>query len=130
MMAWTCRFQYLHDTHPKYAQCHYLFSLDSAQYFLQIYECKNVNRTKVKVKKWIDTPDLKQNDQFILAWHDFVEEIQTKMMRIADDEIFKKVNMFLLQQFYIERYHEEDFYTQFDERLAKAKAVVASLIKA
>ena len=63
-------------------------------------------------------------------WHDFVDEIQTKMMQVADDETFKKINMFLLQQFYIERYHEEDFYTQFDERLTKAKAVVASLIKA
>ena len=100
------------------------------QYFLQIHECKNENRTKVKVKKWIDTPDLKQNDQFVLAWHDFVEEIQDKMMQVADDALFKKVNMFLLQQFYIERYHEEDFYTQFDERLKKAKAVVASLINA
>ena len=27
------------------------------QYFLQIHECKKDNRTKVKVRKWIDTPD-------------------------------------------------------------------------
>ena len=99
------------------------------QYFLQIHECKNENRTKVKVKKWIDTPDLKQNDKFILAWHDFVEDIQKKMMSASDDELFKKVNMFLLQQFYMERYHEEDFYTQFEERLAKAKTVVDTLMK-
>ena len=100
------------------------------QYFLQIHECKNQNRTKVKVKKWIDTPDLKQNEEFVLAWHDFVSEIQEKMMRVADDELFKKVNMFLLQQFYIERYNSEGFYKQFKERLAKAKAVVATLMKA
>lgn len=101
----------------------------SFQYFLQIHECKNENRTKVKVKKWIDTPDLKENDKFILAWHDFVEDIQKKMMSASDDELFKKVNMFLLQQFYMERYHEEDFYTQFEERLAKAKRVVDTLMK-
>lgn len=100
------------------------------QYFLQIHECKNQNRTKVKVRKWIDTPDLKQNEQFVLAWHDFVNEIQGKMMQVANDELFKKVNMFLLQQFYIERYNSEDFYKQFEERLAKAKAVVATLMKA
>lgn len=99
------------------------------QYFLQTHECKNENRTKVKVKKWIDTADLKQNDKFILAWHDFVEDIQKKMMGIFDDALFKKVNMFLLQQFYMEPYHEEDFYTQFDERLAKAKTVIATLVK-
>ena len=99
------------------------------KYFLQIYECKNQNRTKVKVKKWIDTPDLKQNENFILLWHDFVNEIQEKMMQVKDDVLFKKVNMFLLQQFFIERYHEEDFYKQFEERLEKAKVVVGMLVK-
>lgn len=98
------------------------------QYFLQIYECKNENRTKVKVKKWIDTPDLKQNEMFILTWHDFVDKIQTKMMQVADDALFKKVNMFLLQQFFIERYNEEDFYKQFEERLEKAKTVINMLM--
>ena len=100
----------------------------SFQYFLQIHECKNENRTKKKKKKWIDTPDLKQNEKFILAWHDFVNEIQTKMMEISDDALFKKVNMFLLQQFFIERYNEEDFYKQFEERLEKAKTVVNMLM--
>lgn len=99
------------------------------QYFLQIHECKNQNRTKVKVKKWIDTPNLKQNDKFILAWHDFVDEIQTKMSQNCDDALFKKVNMFLLQHFFVERYHEEDFYKQFEERLAKAKTVIETLMK-
>lgn len=106
------------------------YSNGGFQYFLQVHECKNQNRTKVKVKKWIDTPDLKQNEEFVLAWHDFVNEIQEKMMQVANDELFKKVNMFLLQQFYIERYNSEDFYKQFEERLAKAKAVVTTLMKA
>lgn len=105
-----------------------LYQNGGFQYFLQIHECKNENRTKVKVKKWIDTPDLKQNDKFILAWHDFVAEIQEKMMESSDDAVFKKVNMFLLQQFYMEPYHEEEFYGQFQERLVKAKAVVATLM--
>ena len=38
-----------------------------------------------------------------------------------------KINMFVLQQFYIERYHNEDFYKQFDERLEKTKAVIKLL---
>ena len=98
------------------------------QYFLQTHECKNENRTKIKVKKWIDTPNLKQNDEFILAWHDFVCDIQNKVMQAADDSVFKKVNMFLLQQFYMEPYKGEDFYPQFQERLAKAKQVIGVLI--
>ena len=105
-----------------------VYENNSFQYFLQIHECKNQNRTKVKVKKWIDTPDLKKNEAFILKWHDFVSEIQEKMMAVNDDALFKKVNMFLLEQFYIGRYHEEDFYKEFDERLEKAKAVVQMLL--
>ena len=99
------------------------------KYFIQIHECKNPNKTKVKVKKWIDTPDLKQNDTFILAWHDFVTELQEQMMQRSDEALFKKVNLFLLQQFFIEPYRQEDFYKQFEERLKKAKEVVATLLK-
>ena len=32
----------------------------SFSYFLQIHECRKENRTKVKVKKWIDTPEAKR----------------------------------------------------------------------
>jgi Fe-S-cluster containining protein len=80
------------------------------KYFLQTHECKKENRTKVKVKKWIDTPDLKQNDEFIMLWHDFVNETQAKLMKAGDEDLFKKVNMFLLQSFYMEAYQDEDFY--------------------
>ena len=100
------------------------------QYFLQIHECKHESRTKVKVKKWIDTPDLKKYDQFILAWHDFIAEMQEKMMESRNEELFKKINMFLLQQFFMEAYQEEDFYSQFEVRMKKAKEVVALLLPA
>ena len=39
------------------------------KYFLQVNECKKENRSKVKVSKWIDTPDLTKNQQFINDWH-------------------------------------------------------------
>ena len=29
------------------------------KYILQVHECPKTNRSKIKVKKWIDTPDLK-----------------------------------------------------------------------
>ena len=41
----------------------------SFQYFLQVHECKKENRTKVKVKKWLDTPDLKKYEDYITKWH-------------------------------------------------------------
>lgn len=102
----------------------------SFQYFLQIHECKKENRTKVKVKKWIDTPDLKQNEKYILEWHDFVIELQEQLMEMTDESYSKKINLFLLQSFFVEPYDmQTDFYIQFGNRLAKTKAVIQQLQK-
>lgn len=99
------------------------------KYFLQIHECKYPNKTKVKVKKWIDTQDLEQNHNFILNWHDFINDLQERFSGM-DEEKIKKTDLFVLQHFFIERYLEnEDFYTQFENRLAKAKTVIEILTK-
>lgn len=92
-------------------------------YFLQIYECKNDHRTKVKVKKWIDTPDLKRYEQFILDWHYFLEELSAKVMGLTDEAEQKKIIMYVLTSFYVQPYHTGDFYEQFYERLEGAKRV-------
>lgn len=101
-----------------------IYENGSFKYFLQVNECSNKNRTKVKVKKWIDTPDLKKNEAFINEWHDFVNAVQDKINSDLDEEMIRKINLFILQHFYIEPYHKEDFYKQFEIRLAKAKAII------
>ncbi len=57
------------------------------KYFLQIHECKKENRTKVKVKKWIDTPDLKKYESFISEWHYFLLELQGKLLKIEEEKV-------------------------------------------
>jgi hypothetical protein len=58
-----------------------------------------------------------------------VAEIQERMMKAGDEALFKKVNMFLLQSFFIEPYQQEDFYGQFKARLDKVKTVLNMLLK-
>lgn len=100
----------------------------SFQYFLQIHECKKENRTKVKVKKWIDTPDLKSYEAFVSQWHYFLLDIQGKFLKIEEEKI-KSVNMFLIQSFYLEPYNkEEDFYSQFTKRLEKVKKTLGTIL--
>ena len=70
------------------------------QYFLQIHECKNENRTKVKVKKWIDTPNLKQYEWFVKDWHNFIMKMEERANE-SDEATAKQVSMFILQNFYI-----------------------------
>lgn len=90
------------------------------QYFLQVHECQK-SRTKIKVKKWLDMPNIKEYEQYICKWHYFQKDLQ-KMMESQQDEMRKKVSMYILQEFYLKPYNmEAGFYAQFEERLCKAK---------
>jgi len=85
------------------------------QYFLQVHECRKENRAKVKVKKWIDIPDVKKYEKFVNDWHYF---LMAKEEYVKENpEEMKKVAMEILKRFYLTPYAEEDFYSQFEERL-------------
>lgn len=95
---------------------------NSFSYILQIHECQKENRSKVKVSKWIDTPDLKKNQQFITDWHYFLKAAQARLAAGGEEELIKRIAMQILQYFYIEPYHaDSDFYEQFDKRLIQMK---------
>lgn len=97
----------------------------SFQYFLQTGECRKGNRSKIKVKKWIDTPDIGRNERFILAWHDFVLDLQKRLTAQPDMEAAKRINLYVLETFFFQGWNpDEDFYGQFEERLEEAKRIL------
>lgn len=97
----------------------------SFKYFLQTGECAGKNPTKVKVSKWIDTPDLNRNREFIICWHYLLNELEELMADNEDDAFRKNLNLFLLNTFYLASYEENrDFYEQFEERYARFRQVV------
>lgn len=97
---------------------------DSFRYILQVHECKKESRTKVKVKKWIDTPDLKQYEPYINDWHYFLKGLQNRVRDNQDEALMKNASMYILENFYRRPYDlDEDFYTQFHERLLEAQRI-------
>lgn len=89
----------------------------SFRYFLQIYECKNKNRTKVKVRKWIDMPEIGKYEKFINDWHYFLKDLEERLEQASEEEC-KRINMVILQTFYFLPFEDgQDFYMQFEERL-------------
>ena len=94
----------------------------SFRYFLQNRECEKTNRTKIKVSKWIDTPDLKENRAFLTAWHYFLNDCEEMIQTNEDDTFRKNLNLYILNLFFIRPYEaEHDFYEQFAQRLKRAK---------
>ena len=94
-----------------------IYEEDGFRYFLQIHECRMEKRSKVKVRKWIDTPDLKRYETFIYQWHCLLKELEEKIAESKDLELANKISVLLLKTFYLTSYEsEEDFFRQFDER--------------
>ncbi|MCI9142634.1 MAG: YkgJ family cysteine cluster protein [Lachnospiraceae bacterium] len=89
------------------------------QYFLQRGECEEKVRSKVKVSKWIDTPQQGRNHDFICKWHALVKNLEEEIGGAEDMERAKALNIRMLQIFFMKPYEtERDFYGQFEERRA------------
>ena len=102
------------------------YSEDGFKYILQIHECAKKNRSKIKVKKWLDTPDLKQYEKFVWDWHQFLLDVQEVFYQTEDTELIRNLNMYVLSRFYYKVYEEKrDFYEQFYERLEEAKKLLS-----
>ena len=87
------------------------------KYMLQIHECPAGNRSKVKVSKWIDTPQQEKNHAFICRWHYLLNDLEALIGNCEDETLAKQINMALLRTFYLAEYDtRRDFYGQFDER--------------
>lgn len=96
---------------------------DHFRYFLQIHECRKENRAKVKVRKWIDTPNQQKNEKFVMSWHTFLKETETQIGQTKDENLMKNIDLSILKIFYMRPYEKDrDFYSQFEERLAEARA--------
>lgn len=95
---------------------------ESFRYFLQVHECKKEPKTKVKVQKWIDTPEAKKNETFIIQWHYFLKQLYKRIEHTKEGSFQKSLSMYLLKNFYLKPYAgDRDFYEQFQERFIEAK---------
>ena len=63
----------------------------SFRYFLQVHECPRENRTKVKVRRWVDTPDFKAYERFVADWHYFLKDLG-EAMKDSSQETRKAVH--------------------------------------
>ena len=92
------------------------------QYIFLVNGCQKQERTKVKVCKWIDTPDVEKEEEFLLKWHSFQKEARAAAGDGREAEKAKAVNLQILKTFYLTPYNREmDFYSQFEERLEQAR---------
>ncbi len=98
---------------------------DSFQYFVQKGECHHPARTKVKIHRWLEIPNLKKYEEFVRQWHRFLKKAQEIVSDTEDQEMVKNLNLYVLNRFYRTPYDpKRDFYEQFEERLKEAEGLL------
>lgn len=84
-------------------------------YIVQAGECPYPVKTKVKIRKWIDTPDYSQYHDFVLHWHEFQKTAQKRVAESSAEEA-RAICIRILQVFYLQPYPQERFYEEFARR--------------
>ncbi|MGN0169710.1 MAG: YkgJ family cysteine cluster protein [Lachnospiraceae bacterium] len=93
-----------------------IYEDDGFAYFLQTDQCPAKNKTKVKIKKWIDEPDYSSYEQIVLSWHRFLVSKREEVKELTEPEEQKALSMQILSEFYVKGYGKEDFATQLRQR--------------
>lgn len=88
------------------------------KYFLQVNECKNNSRSKVKVKKWLDMQDVIKHEKYINEWHNFLLNLENKIEN-GDEVMSKEISMYVLNNFFVSDFGE-NFYDKFTEKIENA----------
>ena len=95
------------------------------KYFNQIYECPKKNKTKVRIDKWLGIDNINKYHEYIVIWHYFLKDIQHILEGMQDEKQIKTTTMYLVKLFYLMPYEvNDDFYTQFTQRINKVKEVI------
>lgn len=100
---------------------------NSIQYIFLKDGCKKENRTKIKIKKWLDIPERGRNDRFLLQWHQLQKQVQQLVLQSREEEMIKELNLYLLDLFFVKPYETKDFYEEFDTRLSMAQKLLEKL---
>lgn len=81
-----------------------LYEKNSFSYFLQKNECIKNNCSKIKVRKWLDTPNLPKYEAFVLAWHTFIRMVGDQVILLKKrgrSELMNEISMYVLDNFYV-----------------------------
>ena len=101
-----------------------IYEEQGVSYFLQSGACER-GKTKIKVEKWLDTPQLKRYQQFLAEWHSLKKNMQEYLSRLNTEDEKKTVCMMFLQIFFFRPYESgRDFYEEWEERRTQLQSIL------
>lgn len=97
-------------------------------YILQKNQCRKLNRTKVKISRWLDIPDYSDYREYVLKWHYLLLDVSEKVRELQDSDA-KQLELMLINMFYIkiEAESEKEFMEEFDQKCGMMRKLLAEL---
>lgn len=89
-------------------------------YFVLKDACAKEKCSKVKVKKWLGVPEIKDYQEFLILWHDFRRDF-AQAGDGAGDGMVKSRNLFVLNQMYGKDFETPEFFGEFAQRVAEVR---------
>lgn len=100
------------------------YTENGIRYFVLEGACPSAVKTKVKIDKWVERPEFKEHEAFLVKWHGFKKRCLKVLSESADEAYHKQLFLYVLQLFFRKPYTEGCFYEEFSERLAEAEDVL------
>lgn len=83
----------------------------------------------MKIKKWLEEPELKRQEAYISRWHYFLKDIQQRLDAKNDDSLRRQVSLYILQNFYMKAFLANgDFYELFEARVEEAERALHGIM--
>ena len=87
------------------------------RYFLQGSECLAKDRTKIKIRKWVENGEGREYEPYLLSWHAFLLRKSEELSGLSGAAL-KEADMDILKRFYMTGFGE-DFFGEFKKRLGE-----------
>ena len=101
---------------------------DGFHYILQKDECSRTNRYPVRVRDWLEIPDLKAYEDFIRSWHSFCRKAGSASGMLTERSR-DSVMRYVLQVFYVEPYRTKaEFRPQYERRMQICRKALAAIL--
>ena len=97
-----------------------VYEEEGFHYFLQIKECSKKEKSKIKVKKWLQIENISAYEKYILSWHNFLKECEAALPQLPEEQR-KVLVLFVLKTFYRTPFVNENFYEEYYRRLKDIK---------
>lgn len=110
----------IHDARPDICRLFPLARLyedEGVSYILQTGECPMADGVKVRISKWLDLPELKSYEKWMLEYHGLLMNVRAALSEYDDESMKQKINIGFLNLFFRTPYDEaRPFFEQYKER--------------